>query len=258
MTGKTHQVGGEFCVIAGFIFLKDKGYLLQDVHPYLQLLTMYPFAVWGSKASDLDHNYNSIPMKDAISTTVYRLLHLTGGGYSRMKAKLDDPNVSAKDKRNLRKSFRFKFCKLFNARHRSWQTHSDLTLACVVSASVYLLNMPGLDFADKVLLNLMTVGLFMGMASHIVLDALTTEGIPLLLMRLINITLFRKSSFQLPEQLHLVPKSKFFSCESKWEDFIRKLLRVLTYFALIYAVVTVQFPDLPSTLILKLYGLLRQ
>lgn len=258
MTGKTHQVGGEFCVVAGFIFLNQNGYLLKDVNPYLQLLTMYPFAIWGSKALDLDHGEGSIPMRDIFSRFIHKLLHLTKNGYQRAKVKLDDPNVSAKDKRTLRKSLRYKFYKFFNASHRSWQTHSDLTLAVIVGllASFNYIFL-SLGIIDQALMHLILVGTTLGMLSHLVLDALTTDGIHLLLTRLINVTVFRKVRFQLPEKLHLVPRSKRFSCESKWESFVKGLLSILTILSLGYLVITLECPDLPSNLILKLYNILK-
>ena len=258
MTGKTHQVGGEFCAIAGFILLKENGYLLENVNPYLQLLTMYPFAIWGSKALDLDHGEDSIPMRDILSRTVYKLLHLTGRSYSKIKSQLDNPNISAKEKRDLRKSFRYKFCRFFNARHRSWQTHSDLMLVIIVGL---LLGLPilfsSLGMIDLALIHLMLVGVSLGMLSHLALDALTTDGIHLLLLRGINVTLLGRSKFQLPEKLHLVPRSKLFSCESKWESFVRGLLHILTIFSLGYLIMLLECPDLPDTLILKLYSIIR-
>lgn len=258
MTGKTHQVGGEFCAIAGFILLKENGYFLKDVNPYLQLLTMYPFAIWGSKALDLDHGENSMPMRDVFSRIAHKALHLTERGYSRIKSRLDDPNISAKEKRDLRKSFRYKFCKFFNASHRSWQTHSDLTLFVVVGL---LLGFPtlfsSLGIIDLALMHLMSVGITLGMLSHLVLDALTTDGIHLLLLRGVNVTLLGKSKVQLPEKLHLVPRSRLFSCESKWESFVRGLLNILTVFSLGYLVMLLECPDLPETLILKLYSLIK-
>ena len=79
MTGKTHRVGGMLCVLGGFTYLESKGLLLRNVNPLLQLTVMYPFALYGSIVSDLDHNANSIPSKDIVSIAINRVLHLTSG-----------------------------------------------------------------------------------------------------------------------------------------------------------------------------------
>ena len=79
MTGKTHRVGGMIWVLGGFTYLESKGLLLRNVNPLLQLTVMYPFALYGSIVSDLDHNANSIPSKDIVSVAINRVLHLTSG-----------------------------------------------------------------------------------------------------------------------------------------------------------------------------------
>ena len=60
MTGKTHRVGGMLCVLGGFTILDSKGMLLGNVSPMIQLVMMYPFALYGSVVSDLDHHVKSI------------------------------------------------------------------------------------------------------------------------------------------------------------------------------------------------------
>ena len=51
MTGKTHQLGGELSAVVGFIFLKERGLLLDDVNPDLQVVALYPFSLWGRATS---------------------------------------------------------------------------------------------------------------------------------------------------------------------------------------------------------------
>lgn len=249
MTGKTHRAGGALVAVVGFVVLKDKGYILQDANDYIQLLAMYPFAIWGSLASDLDHNRESVPCKDIFSVGINKLLHLTRRSYSKYSEALKSDRYNAKEKRAIRKSTRYRTAKFFNARHRSWQTHSDLTLLSLIGLFIWLLVGASLTSSEVVLVNIMATGVLLGLISHLVLDSLTTDGIHLLLARLINVTALAKSKFQLPEKLHLVPKSKFFSCESKWESFIRWLLNCLTVFSFGYFVFVIDKPQWSVTLL---------
>lgn len=257
MTGKTHQMGGELSALVGFILLKENGYLLEDTNLYLQLIAMYPFALWGSKALDLDHHKDSIPMKDMFSVGLNKLLHITYKPYRRMKDKLENQEVNPKKKRRIRRSLWFKFCKGMNASHRSWQTHSDLTFLLLVGLFWWVFNSTLFSSTDLVLLYIILVGATLGMLSHLVLDALTTDGIHLLIFRGINLTILGKAKVQLPEKLHLVPRSRKFSCESDWEKFMRVLLRILSVVSFVYLVVITEDPDLPYKLIEWVYRFLK-
>lgn len=257
MTGKTHQLGGELGAVLGFVLLKENSFLLSDANPYLQLIAMYPFSLWGAKAMDLDHHGDSLPMHDVLSVTISRVLHITYKPYKKMKEKLESAEISPSRKRKIRRSFWYKFCKWANASHRSWQTHSELVLIVLVAVLWWVINLSVTGTTNIVLLYIMIVGAGMGMLSHLVLDALTTDGIHLVIFRLINITLLGKSKFQLPEKLHLVPKSGAFSCESNWESFIGKLLRVFTIVTLVYLVIVLEDPELPRRLILWVYSLIK-
>lgn len=257
MTGKTHQLGGELSAVLGFVLLKEKGLLLSDANLYLQLVAMYPFTLWGAKALDLDHHGDALPMHDVLSVTLSRVLHLTYKPYKRMKTKLEDNGVSPSRKRKIRRSFWYKFCKWANASHRSWQTHSELTFFVLVAVLWWIFNLSITETTNIVLLYIMIVGAGMGMLSHLVLDALTSDGIPLVLFRFVNLTLLGKSKLQLPERLHLVPKSGAFSCESNWESFISKLLRLFTVVSVVYLVIILEYPELPHKLILWIYSLIK-
>lgn len=243
MTGKTHRAGGAFVAVVGYVVLRDNGFTLKDSNDYIQLLAMYPFAIWGSLASDLDHNPDSIPCKDIFSVFVNKLLHLTRKSYKRYSEVLKSDSYDAKTKRRVRNSIRYRVSRFLNARHRSWQTHSDLTFLALMLAVMFLFFRMSLTSTDTVLVNIMSTGVLLGLISHLVLDALTTDGIHLLLMRAINLTILGKSKFQLPEKLHLVPRSKFFSCESKWETFIRWLLNSLTVFSFGYFIFVIDKPQ---------------
>lgn len=203
MTGKTHRVGGMLCCLAGYSILESKGMLLDEVSPLLQLTVMYPFAIYGSIVSDLDHNWHSAPSKDIVSFGINKMLHLT-------------TNVSEGIKKKI------PILRIFDAKHRSWQTHSDLFLVLMLILSSVFIN-GSVTSADGIILKLVFTGLILGIVSHLVLDLLTPEGLWSLPGSALSKTKVTKSF----EKIHLVPKTKFFATGGKWEDFIRGLMWVI-------------------------------
>lgn len=201
MTGKTHRVGGALCALAGYTYLESKGMLIADVKPLLQLTVIYPFALYGSVISDLDHHWESAPCKDAVSFIINRILHLT----TKMKSK--NPVLN-----------------LFNAKHRSWQTHSDLFFALVVG--LYVLLIRGAVGSESVILHLVFAGLLLGVTSHLLLDSITPEGIHSVVLIVIKkITKLK----QLPTKIRFVPKSSFFATDGPWEGYVRKAMWVICF-----------------------------
>lgn len=199
MTGKTHRVGGMLCCLGGYMLLERNGMLLGDVNPLLQLTVMYPFALYGSTVSDLDHNWESTPSRDIISLGINKILHLT--------EKFD------KDGKNP-------LFALFNARHRSWQTHSEMFLIAMFFAAYFLLGVTSSN-ADQVILKLITTGLVLGVISHLVLDMMTPEGIWFISLVVIGKVLKFK---WLPRKISLVPNTKFFRTGGIWESMIRCIM----------------------------------
>ena len=156
MTGGTHKAGGMLMSIVGFALLKNNNLLAQDVNLGLQWLVIYPFCMWGSVASDLDHNPNAIPMKDYPSKLVNKALHIT--------KPIEDVTEGNK------KSFLYKVARFFNARHRSWQTHSDLTLGVMIFLLYNLLTVQTLgnfSITDLVILRLVLMGICIGVLTLI-------------------------------------------------------------------------------------------
>lgn len=202
MTGKTHRVGGVLCAVAGYSILQNKGMLLGDVNQILQLVVIYPFAVYGSTFSDLDHHWESAPSKDIVSWCINKILHLT--------TPLRKAGVKAP------------FVGLLDARHRSWQTHSDLFLMLVMWLAWY-----ALSFGDSVA-KLVSVGFLLGVISHMILDMLTPEGISSIMGFGLN-----KLGIKVPTRLRFVPSTKFFATGGKWEDLIRVIMWLLTALILI-------------------------
>lgn len=215
MTGKTHRVGGMLCVLGGFTYLESKGLLLRNVNPLLQLTVMYPFALYGSIVSDLDHNANSIPSKDIVSVAINRVLHLTSG-------------------LNESTGGRNKVFGLLDAKHRSWQTHSDLFLVALMYALYQMVMETKLATVESVIWSLVGMGFILGVISHLVLDMITPEGIwSILLVGVGRVT----GNKVMPKKLRLVPDSKFFSTGGPWESLVRNILWiccVVLFIRLIY------------------------
>lgn len=208
MTGKTHRVGGMLSALAGFTILESKGLMISGVNPLLQLTIMYPFAIYGSVFSDLDHNPNSIPSKDLVSVAVNRLLHLSEA----TKGPLS----------------------VFNARHRSWQTHSDLFLFVVIALfSALMSNNSGT--ANGIILQLVGMGFLLGVISHLILDMLTPEGI-----WCFGLVLLGKATKSDKTKIRLVPKSHFFSTGGNWEDFVRAFMWFICILLLIRVIYVMQ------------------
>lgn len=230
MTGGTHKAGGMLMSIVGFALLKNNNLLAQDVNLGLQWLIIYPFCMWGSVASDLDHNPNAIPMKDYPSKLVNKALHIT--------KPIEDVTEGNK------KSFLYKVARFFNARHRSWQTHSDLTLGVMIFLLYNLLTVQtlgSLSITDLVILRLTLMGVCIGVLAHFLLDIITPEGIWLSGCCIFNKLIRHKI---LPEKLHLVPKGhSFFATGGKWEMFIRKVLQIGTWIALVWLLLSVFWPN---------------
>lgn len=215
MTGKTHRVGGMLCVLGGFTYLESKGLLLRNVNPLLQLTVMYPFALYGSIVSDLDHNANSIPSKDIVSVAVNRVLHLTSG-------------------LNESTGGRYKMFGILDAKHRSWQTHSDLFLVALMYALYQMVMETKLATVESVIWSLVGMGFILGVISHLVLDMITPEGI----WSILSVGIGRVTGNKvMPKKLRLVPDSKFFSTGGPWENLVRNILWiccVVLFIRLIY------------------------
>lgn len=220
MTGETHKAGGVLCSVAGFLLLKNNNLLLGNVNELIQLGIMYPFCVWASTASDLDHHWDSCPSKDIPSYFINKALHLTTPVYKRL-----DNSLTASEKKS---NPTYKATKLLSANHRSWQTHSDLTMVIMFMVLVKVLSgslVGKITPVDNVILSLIVMGMSMGFIAHCVLDMLTPEGVWCVLFVGINKLLKRKL---LPEKLRFVPKWGCFATSSDWERFVLLIIKVLT------------------------------
>lgn len=236
MTGATHRAGGAVISVVGFMMLKQHGLLLPNVNEGVQLLVMYPFAMWGSVASDLDHHWESCPAKDAPSWCINKVLHL------------GTPVRKARESIGGTKGAGYKALGIFDASHRSWQTHSDLTLGAILWLLWSVLSGKiGSNFSavDVSILSLVLTGISLGVIAHLILDLLTPQGIWSTLFVAVNKILslvLHKEVTLLPEKLHLVPNLKFFATGGSWEVAIGRLLKIATIISVVYLLV-LMFPN---------------
>ena len=226
MTGETHQQGGVLVSVIGFSLLQKHGLLFSDVNLGIQWLMLYPFVIYGSALPDLDHHWESCPDHGLPSLVINKTLHL-----GRRSCKKMEETMTAKERKG---SAFYKFCSIFYAKHRSWQTHSDLFFFLLLGFLILLLNgkFTSLSAGDSLFLRIMLTGLTLGVMSHLVLDMMTTEGIHSLLFKAVN--KLSKGTLKLPETLRLVPKWGMFSTDTKWESFVRGLLKIGTFISILY------------------------
>lgn len=205
MTGKTHRVGGMLCVLGCFSLMESKGMLLKNVDPILQLAVMYPFAIYGSIFPDLDHDAHSIPSKDIVSVAVNKVLHASGW--------LNDILGNKSEKGIL---------SILDAKHRSWQTHSDLFLILLLYGIYWVLSRSGIGSVESTIFVLLGEGFLLGVVSHLILDMLTPEGVWFISSVALKKITRTKKVF--PQKISFVPNIKFFSTSGPWETLVRRIL----------------------------------
>lgn len=226
MTGKSHRVGGMTGCLIGFTILKQKGLLLEDINPLLQFIVMYPFSIYGGILPDMDHGWESVPSKDIVSMGIHKVLHLT----SPIRKKAEKSRVlSAKEKKRIRH-----LIFLFDSKHRSWQTHSDVFMLFLIFLYQTLLS----SFTggmNSVLLSLVFTGLIFGVLSHGILDMLTPDGLHSVPLYWVGKLLHTKDELK----LKLVPSWSYFSTtdsNSKWETRVRKILWFISFALVLYLI----------------------
>ena len=131
MQGVTHRAGGVTACLAGYSLLVYSGSPLVAAAPVASLACLYPFAVWGATASDLDHapgglwdelkpigqrSGQSLPSQDVVSRAISHVLHAT----KPLRGVFPKGSRAAQ------------LVRVLDGKHRSWQTHSDLPLAVLL------------------------------------------------------------------------------------------------------------------------------
>lgn len=221
MLGKTHRMGGAVAALGGYTLLKHNGHLVSDIAPLIQLAVIYPFAMWGSIAPDLDHHADSIPAKDPVSKLVHKVLH----AFNKPADKIDDTLGLFKHKTS---PFQ-KLIKALKCTHRAWQTHSEVTAILLWYIYMYVVGQP--TSVENTVVTLVLTGLILGILSHIVLDMFTTAGVPTVLGRVFSKVL----PFNI-RNIRLVPKSSIFATGTLYETYVYRLLSFTATALLIYII----------------------
>ena len=183
MLYKTHKAAGVLACLVAFDVMRNSGQLAPDINEFVQLAIIYPACSWASTAPDLDHSLSNVKEQTPINIVINKILHIG------------------------------------KCSHRSVQTHSILFtggFCALLFGILALLGMYNLGF-DKnsiSILRLMILGITFGVASHLIMDCLTTAGI-----WLVPNVKFR-----------LVPNTTIFKTGGRWED----IIRVLVYIVIVY------------------------
>ncbi len=188
MMYRTHKAGGALGMLISFELMRQHNMLIPDLNHFVQLAIMYPASSWGATAPDLDHHWESVKEKTPFNMLAHKLLHLS------------------------------------QPKHRSWQTHSLLVtggllflIYTLVLLGDSLFLSAGLNSYDWVIIRLIVMGVIVGVASHLILDAMSTAGIHII-----------------PGyKLRFVPKSSFFATDSYWETFVYWLCILASAFLLL-------------------------
>ena len=232
MLGRTHAKGGEVAALGGYTLLSSAGVLDQiPVMKPLSFLIIYPFAIWASTAPDLDHGKQSIPSKDVVSRSIWYVLHATTGLRKKMS----------------KTQFGYNALGVFDAKHRSWQTHSYEALFALVFLAYWLCTSEiaqGIGQTQSAILRLVALGLALGWLAHIVLDGITPDGIHIATCCILNDVVF-KGKKTLPETIKVVPQTQFFATGGGnpktrgnwyWEKIVYTVLQVTAWVLLFWMV----------------------
>ena len=200
MMGKTHRAGGALAMLLSYQFMQNHDMLAETINPVVQLLIMYPCCMWGSVAPDLDQSDDAIPEKAPLSILIHKIIYLG------------------------------------KVRHRSWQTHSIAFTGGLVGLLFLILlyinnyGLLNLNAVSLTILKLMLMGLSVGIASHLLLDAFTYEGI-----HLIPPTKGKNGKKKV-HWIRFVPHTDAFKTNTKYETVVRYLLYILFFADLIYII----------------------
>ena len=230
MMGKTHRQGGALSALTGYIYLKQAGYIPDDVFGPVVLGLIYPLAMYGTVWPDTDHNAHANPLKDRVGKFSNLLLHPSTWFERRKK-------VNGKLK--PRSQFREKLSDKLDAKHRSKVTHSDATILVILAVLYWVQVLAGFSELNQFVVSLFLVSFGLGIMAHLILDGITHEGIWCITGGLVNKILFNGKKV-LPEKLRLVPNRHYFATGGKWEALVNKVLVWASYFCILWIIYDAQ------------------
>lgn len=177
MTAKTHVLGGMTFALGGFIYLKQTSMLIPDVNEALQIGIILPYAIWTSTVPDLDQNRDSLAYSSPINLAIQKVFAVIGAG------------------------------------HRSPKSH---VYPMLLSLVLYVATLFGFSFsnfnsAEITIIGLISLGIFLGLASHFLLDLMTRQG-----LKIGGVT------------LRLVPDLDAFGTGTYYETIVGRILYVIT------------------------------
>lgn len=222
MTGKTHSSGGSLAALIAVVVVQGSVSSVDWVSLLVLITITYPFSMIGSVLPDIDHHLHASPLKDPISVVANKLLHVFNKPYSM----LDNTLSNAQKKSNLL----YKVSSVLRCVHRSWQTHSEFTLALMFVA-LNLLSRSNFG-VNGIILQYVLTGVIVGFVSHVVLDMLTTDGTPFALGLVLN----KVGLKFIPTKIRLVPRSSFFATGTKYEEVVRRIIRFTSFLLIVYIV----------------------
>lgn len=186
MTAKTHVLGGMTLALGGFMYLDRSGLLLPDVNEALQMAIIMPYAIWSSTVPDLDQDKDSTAQNSPINFIIQKFFNLIGAGHRSFKSHIVPVIVS------LLLYFAIAFnliCKSFNG-------------------------------TETTIVGLITLGLFLGLGSHMLLDMMTRQG-----LKLGNII------------LRVVPDMDMFGTGTFYESIVRRVLYVIAFMLIVILII---------------------
>lgn len=152
VTWKTHKNGAFTATIILFptviAQMSQMGFsrLHYMILPIMTYILIFSSAQYGTVLADLDHHSGAIPMKNAFTLMINKLLHFIFGK---------------------------------SMSHRSWQTHSVDLYLIVVGLPAYFLYQYFMETGDFIVYQgyTMLMGFMLGGIIHCVMDMFTTEGV---------------------------------------------------------------------------------
>lgn len=238
MMGKTHKAGGALGAVLAIQFVASNPYVTGDMGIVSKFLVTYPWTLMACTWSDLDLDWSCVEDKNPLNLAIYKMLHIFNGAYDRC----ENSDCSKRKKFILR---------ILKCSHRSWQTHSDLTLVLLllmlksVTSGGILSKL--ITQMDCYVISLALTGILIGVISHLFLDMLNPEGIKCILFTVVY-AVYLKIRYKNLEKfkfipLKLVPNSSKFNADTDYGKFIGSVLRTTSYLyalslALIYVLTT--------------------